>query len=50
MKNKVQDYHISKGADSHFFILNDKKLIFAIYKPTLETTQSFYDGKIQLTV
>ena len=23
MKNKVQDYHISKGADSHFFILND---------------------------
>lgn len=23
MKNKIQDYHISKGADSHFYILND---------------------------
>jgi hypothetical protein len=23
MKNKVQDYHISKGACSHFYILND---------------------------
>ena len=23
MKNKIQDYHISKGADSHFYILNN---------------------------
>ena len=23
MKNKINSYHISKGADSHFYILND---------------------------
>lgn len=23
MRNKIQDYHISKGADSHFYILNN---------------------------